>query len=102
MTRTELYHDKPKRFYWKGPIFFLLSCIILFAGFYQLNEYWQGKIRIDTPKVDLGKKVVVHLPNGQEVFTFENLIVKKDGKTFYKGDRVTIDLTGGTIEQKNW
>ncbi|XJZ28799.1 hypothetical protein ACF5W4_08440 [Bacillota bacterium Lsc_1132] len=102
MTRIELYHDKPKQFHWKGPSFFILSCLILAFGIYQFNQYWQGTIRIEAPKENLGKKVVVHLPNGQEVYTYENLIIKKNGKTYYKGDRNTIDLTGGTIDYKNW
>ncbi len=102
MTRVELYHDKPKQFHWKGPFFIILTCFIFAFGIYQLNQYWHETIRIDTPKENLGKKVVVHLPNGQEVYTYENLIVKKDGKTYYKGERNTIDLTGGTIDYKNW
>ncbi|MGG5254388.1 hypothetical protein ACQYAD_12910 [Neobacillus sp. SM06] len=102
MTRVELYHDKPKQFHWKGPFLIILACFILAFGIYQLNQYWHDTIRIDAPKENLGKKVVVHLPNGQEVYTYENLIVKKDGKTYYKGERNTIDLTGGTIDYKNW
>lgn len=102
MTRLELYHDKPKQFHWKGPIFFILLLITLSAGVFEFSHYWQGTIRIEAPQVDLGKKVIVHLPNGQEVLTYEHLIVKIDGKTYYKGERNTIDLTGGTVEYKNW
>lgn len=102
MTRLELYHDRQRHFHWKGPLLFILVWVILAAGVFEFNRYWQGTIRIEAPKVDFGRKVVVHLPNGHEVFTYENLIVKKDGKTLYKGDRNTIDLTGGTVKYKNW
>ncbi|HJV32192.1 MAG TPA: hypothetical protein VJ558_08335 [Bacillales bacterium] len=102
MTRLELYHANPKQRNWKGPLFFILSCLILTAGIYVFINKWQNTIRIDAPETDLGKKVVIHLPNGQEVYTYEKLIVKKDGKTFYKGERNTIDLTGGTVAYENW
>ncbi|WML48849.1 hypothetical protein RCG23_01580 [Neobacillus sp. PS3-34] len=102
MTRLELYHDRPKQFHLKGLFFFILSCAILIGGFVWLNRYSQSTIRIDAPKEDLGRKVVVHLPNGREVFTYEKFIIEKAGKTFYKGERNTIDLTGGTLDYKNW
>ncbi|MDP4084345.1 MAG: hypothetical protein Q8934_06970 [Bacillota bacterium] len=102
MTRLELYRTNQKVFTWKGPFFFILSCIILAAGILYFQQYWQKSIRIEVPEADLGKKVVVQMPNGQEVFTYEKLIIKKDGKTYYKGERNTIDLTGGTVSYKNW
>lgn len=102
MTRLELYQHRPKQIHWKGPIFFILLSVVLATGYFELHQYWQGTIRIEAPQEDLGKKVIVHLPNGQEVNTYENLIVKKNGKTYYKGERNTIDLTGGTVEYKNW
>jgi hypothetical protein len=49
-----------------------------------------------------GPKVVIHLPNGQKVYTYENLIFEKEGKTYYKGERNTIDLTGGTVDYEEW
>jgi hypothetical protein len=101
MTRLELYHSNPKQNHWKGPLFFILSCMILAVGILYFYNNWQESIRIDA-KVELGKKIVVHMPNGQEINTYENLIVKKDGKTFYKGERNTIDLTGGTVAYENW
>ncbi|WML44154.1 hypothetical protein [Neobacillus sp. PS3-40] len=102
ITRLELYHNKPKQIHWKGPLFFILSCLILSAGVLVTQQYWQKTIRIEAPEENLGKKVVVHLPNGSDVFTYEKLIVKKEGKTFYKGERNTIDLTGGTVTYENW
>jgi hypothetical protein len=102
MTRLELYHANPKQNHWKGPVFFILSCLILTVGIFIFYNQWQKTIKIDTPEMNLGKKIVVHLPNGQEVYTYEKLLVKKDGKTFYKGERNTIDLTGGTVAYENW
>lgn len=101
MTRLELYHDKPKQFFWKSSIFFILACIILTIGFFVFRYYYQNSIKIDTPTDYLGRKVVIQLPSGQKVFTYENLIGEKDGKTYYKGSN-TIDLTGGTVDYKNW
>ncbi len=102
MTRLELYHDKPKQFSWKGPFFFILTCIILTVGILVFHNYYQSTIKIEAPAENLGSKVVIHLPNGQKVFTYENLIIEKDGKTFYKGERNTIDLTGGSVAYENW
>jgi hypothetical protein len=102
MTRLELYHANPKKINWKGPVFSILSCLILATGILNFYNNWQKSIRIDAPDENLGKKVVVHLPNGQEVYTYEKLIIKKDGKTIYKGERNIIDLTGGTVAYENW
>lgn len=99
MTRTELYHDKPTNFFWKGTLLFFLTCILLGIG---LIQYSQKQIKIEAPKIDLGRKVVVHLPNGEEVFTYEKLIIQKEGKIIYKGERNTLDFTGGTVEHKDW
>jgi len=30
------------------------------------------------------------------------LIQEKDGKTYYKGERNTIDLTGGAVTYEEW
>ncbi|WP_208025328.1 hypothetical protein [Bacillus salipaludis] len=102
MTRLELYHDKPKQYSRKGPLFFVLACIILTVGFFVFRYFYFSTIRIEAPSEDLGRKVVIHLPNGQKVYTYENLIIEKDGKKYYKGERNTIDLTGGKVDYKNW
>lgn len=103
MTRFELYHSKPrKQFSWKGLIFVFLSCLVLAGVFLVFSHFYRSSIKIEAPEVDLGEKVVIHLPNGQKVFTYENLIVEKDGKTYYQGERNTIDLTGGTVTYENW
>lgn len=102
MTRLELYRTKTKPYHWKVLLFFILFSMVLTSGIFFFQYYWQKSIRIDTPVSDLGNKVVVHLPNGQEVFTYEKLIMKKNGKIYYKGERNTIDLTGGTVTYQNW
>ncbi|EKN70749.1 hypothetical protein BABA_04889 [Neobacillus bataviensis LMG 21833] len=102
LTRVELYNHKPKQSSRKGLFFFIIACIILSASFFIFRYYYQSTIKIEAPSEDLGQKVVIHLPNGQKVFTYDNLIFEKDGKTYYKGERNTIDLTGGTVAYENW
>ena len=102
MTRIEQYHNKPKSFSWKGPFSFILACILVTSSYFVFRYYYDTTIQIEAPVVELGPKVVIHLPNGQKVYTYENLIYEKDGKTYYKGERNIIDLTGGTITYENW
>lgn len=102
VTRAELYNQKPKQFSWKGLIFFTLISLILAAGFVFFHYYEQWTIKIEAPSENLGEKVVIELPTGQKVYTYDKLIIKKDGKTYYKGERNTIDLTGGTVAYENW
>lgn len=102
MTRIELYHQKTKKISWKRPFFFILTFIILIAGFFVFRHYYQSTIKIESPDENLGSKVVIHLPDGKEVFTYENYIIERDGRTYYKGERNTIDLTGGTVIYQNW
>jgi hypothetical protein len=102
MTRFELYHQKSKQFSWKGSISFLLTFIIVTAGFFVFRYYYLSTIKIESPEENLGSQVVIHLPDGKEVFTYENYIYEKDGRTYYKGERNTIDLTGGTVVYENW
>ncbi|MCM3566908.1 hypothetical protein [Neobacillus mesonae] len=102
MNRVELYQQKPKPTPRKGLLLFLMTCMILAAGLTILGYYYQNSIKIDAPSEELGEKVVIDLPNGHKVYTYENLIVEKDGKMYYKGDLNTMDLTGGTISYENW
>jgi hypothetical protein len=102
MTRVELYHDKPKQTSRIGPFFFILLCIIITVGYFVFRHYYTSTIRIEAPTEDVGRKVVIQLPNGQKVFTYEKMVIEKDGKTYYQGERNTIDLTGGKVEYKNW
>jgi hypothetical protein len=102
LTRAELYHTKPKQSSLKGLFFFIVVCLLLSVGFFAFRHYYQNTIKIEAPIENPGPKVVIHLPNGQKVYTYENLIREKDGKTYYKGERNTIDLTGGTVAFYEW
>lgn len=102
MSRLELYHNKPKQFSWKGLFLFLFSGVILTIGFFIFRYYDQNSIKIEAPTENLGEKIVIELPNGQKVYTYENLIVKKEGNLYYKGERNTINLNGGTITYEQW
>ncbi|MFP7296488.1 hypothetical protein [Neobacillus niacini] len=76
--------------------------MILTTGFFFFGYYYQSTIKIESPEENLGSQVVIRLPDGKEVFTYENYIIEKDGKTYYKGERNTIDLTGGTVTYEDW
>ncbi|MCL6571802.1 MAG: hypothetical protein K6T88_08955 [Bacillus sp. (in: Bacteria)] len=102
MNRVELYNHKPQKFSRKGLIYFLFTSMILAVGFFIFGYYYQNTIKIEVPTKNLGQKIIIHLPNGQSVYTYEKLIVEKDGKTYYQGELNTIDLTGGTVEYENW
>lgn len=102
MTRIELYHQKPKQRPRKGLFLFIISCLVLTAGIFVFWHYYQSTIKIEAPSREQGEKVVISLPNGQKVYTYDHLLIEKNGKMYYKGDRNTIDLTGGTISYENW
>lgn len=102
MTRVEIYHKKMKHVNRKGQFVILFFGIILLTGLLLYKHYQQNLSHAESPSDSPGKKVVVQLPNGQEVYTYEKYIVHKNGKTYYKGEQNTIDLTGGTISYKNW
>lgn len=76
--------------------------MILITGFVIFRHYYHSTIKIEAPAEILGDKVVIQLPNGQKVYTYDNFIIEKNGKTFYKGERNTIDLTGGTVAYEEW
>jgi hypothetical protein len=87
----------------KSKIIVFLSATVLFVGLFMVgNHYLKSQIRIEKPEVDLGRKVVVKLPDGKEVQTFENLLVEKNGKLYYEGEFNTIDVTGGIVVVKDW
>lgn len=102
MGRLERYHANKKTLHWKIPLFLILLGILIIMGIIALQHGGRASVVTGAQTEDLGRKVVVHMPNGQEVYTYEKLIIKKNGKFYYKGDRNTIDLTGGKIQYKNW
>jgi len=102
MTRFERFHYESRQKSFKGQFLILLAGVFLLSFLFVFYYFSQSTIKIDEPKEELGQKVVVSMPNGHKLYTYENLIVEKNGKTFYKGERNTIDLTGGTIAYKDW
>lgn len=93
------YVSQEKRVF---PLWILYVSAALCAFFLSFYFYSQSLIRVDAPKEKLGEKVMIILPNGARVFTYENYIVEEKGKLLYKGDRNTIDFTGGKVIYENW
>jgi hypothetical protein len=91
--------NEMKPFYKIGSFYILLTLMAILIGLY---FYSQALVKIETPKPDLGEKVIVTLPAGKTVYTYENLIVEEDGKLLYKGENSTIDLTGGVVVYQDW
>lgn len=80
----------------------MISIGILITIITALYFYSRSIIVIEAPKKDYGEKVIIHLPSGQQVYTYENLVVKKDGKLIYKGEHHTIELSGGKMKYADW
>jgi hypothetical protein len=102
VSRLERYDDanQHKPFTKKGkPLFILIFIAILGVIFYFYSQTW---INVEKPKRELGDKVIITMPSGKNIYTYENLIVEKEGKLLYKGERNTLDLTGGEIVYENW
>ncbi|SHT00052.1 Uncharacterised protein [Mycobacteroides abscessus subsp. abscessus] len=81
---------------------FLLVCLIvlflLVAKLYDNNTIVPVQPKEDEP----GEKIIIILPSGKKVYTYENLIVSENGKLYYKGDRSELDLTGGIVKYEDW
>lgn len=99
MTRTERLHEQRKSYFWKGFTLILLLFVLVVATAYY---YSQSMIKIEAPKEDFGRKVVIQLPNGNEVLTYEKLIVEENGKLYYQGENNKLDLTGGSVLYEEW
>ena len=99
MSRIERYHIHSKPVMFKGM---LLVALFLCGLIITTNLYFKSQIKIEQPQVELGRQVIIQLPNAKEIQTYENLIVEKDGKLYYKGERNTIDITGGTVVYRKW
>ncbi|MGJ7919823.1 hypothetical protein [Neobacillus sp. LXY-4] len=99
MSRYQKLHEETIPFL-KTKIFLLLIfiAVLIFAT----NLYLKSLIKIEAPEIDLGRKVVVQLPNGKEIQTYENLLVEEDGKLYYQGELNTIDVTGGIVVVEDW
>lgn len=99
MTRSERHLKKPGSYFMPVSMILLGSLIVLFTALY---FYSKSLITIEAPKKDLGQKIVIQLPSGKSVFTYENLIVKENGKLLYKGESNTLDLSGGIVVYEDW
>ncbi|MFB6465658.1 hypothetical protein ACE38V_02445 [Cytobacillus sp. Hz8] len=99
MNRYDRHSQKKKLLFYK-TLFIFTSVLII--GFFSIHLYLKSLIKIDTPNKDLGRKIIIEMPNGKDIYTYENLIINEDGKLLYKGERNTLDLTGGKIIYKKW
>lgn len=99
MNRVERLAKQRKPFYKMWSLYFIIVVITLLLSTYL---YSKSLIKIKSPKPVLGEKVIITLPEGKTVYTYENLIIEEEGKLLYKGESNTIDLTGGQISYKNW
>ncbi|QED47293.1 hypothetical protein [Cytobacillus dafuensis] len=99
MTRSERHIERQRPSFKKRLFIFLFICISTFAV---LSFYLKSIIKIEAPQKDLGQKVIIQLPSGNHIYTYENLIVKENGRLYYKGERNTLDLTGGIILYEEW
>lgn len=99
MSRSEQPIPKKKPFAAISVLFVLIVFISIIIG---LFFYSQSVIRVDAPEPNLGEKVIISLPKGKTVFTYENLLIEENGKLYYQGERNTIDLTGGEVVYENW
>lgn len=85
----------------KGILSFLVIVLLLLAA-YKVYHMVLPPTKIEAPQPELGRQVIVHLPDGKEVYTYEFYIKRKKGRVYYKGERNKIDLTKGKIEYKDW
>lgn len=81
----------------------LLILLLLLAGLIvAIHFYLKSQIKIEAPEIDLGRKVVVKLPEGRELQTFENLLIEDNGKLYYEGEFNTIDISDGVVVIQDW
>lgn len=85
-----------------GPILGWISWIIIAGVLYTGYDLFGGSPRVDSPVVDNGRQVIISLPNGQEVYTYERYLKKENEKLYYQGEDHKIDLTDGVVKYKNW
>ena len=99
MSRLERYAEKKPSFF---KLRYILIPILFAAAMTVLYYYSQSLIKIEAPKKELGEKIIIELPSGDQVFTYENLIVNEGGKLYYIGERNKLDLTGGVVLYEDW
>ena len=99
MEPVQQNNHEVKPLYKFGSFYVLLALVSVLIGLY---FYSQALIQVHTPSRDLGEKVIVSLPTGKTIYTYENLIVEEDGKLLYKGANSTLDLSGGVVVYQEW
>ncbi|KAA9021655.1 hypothetical protein [Niallia endozanthoxylica] len=99
LSQNEQVFTETKPWFKLWSIYVLGFLVLILVGLYL---YSQSLIRVEAPKEELGEKVIITMPSGKTVYTYENLIVEEKGKLLYKGELNTIDLTGGVVEHQNW
>ena len=77
MSRVERLANQRKPFYKMWSLYFIIAVITLLLSTY---FYSKSLIKIKSPKQVLGEKVIITLPEGKTVYTFENLIIEEDRK----------------------
>lgn len=83
-------------------IIFLLVCLIVLSLLVAKLYLYKGFVTDQPKEKELGEKIIVILPSGKEVYTYENLVTSENGKLIYKGDRSKINLTGGIVKYEDW
>ncbi|GKU82251.1 hypothetical protein [Niallia sp. NCCP-28] len=92
-----------KTFFLRKKVYITLGVLMItiFIGSYLAIDHFFPN-EANSASSDLGEKVIITMPNGKKVYTYENLLAEEEGKLFYKGERNTIDLTGGVVIYKDW
>lgn len=75
---------------------------IMIVSLFAIHLYMDLNKQIETPKQDLGRKVIIELPKNKKIYTYENLITEENGELYYEGKFNKINATGGTIIYENW
>lgn len=55
-----------------------------------------------TEPTELGRQMVITLPDDRTMYTYETYIVRDGDKVMYKGERNEFDITGSKIEYREW
>ncbi len=99
MSQFQSMINKRKALDKMGTLYMAIVLLFILIGFY---FYSQSLIKVETPEFDPGNKIIITLPDGKIIYTYENLIYEENGKLIYKGENSTLNLTGGKVDYKNW
>ena len=99
MSQFQSIMNKSKVLDKMGTLYMSVVLLFILIGFY---FYSQSLIKVEAPEFDPGNKIIITLPDGKMIYTYENLIYEKNGKLIYKGENSTLNLTGGKVDNKKW